>query len=43
MAQVSVPFLAGDPDAISKVPGREDINSLKHLAGSEKLQLLNLM
>lgn len=33
----------GDPDAISKVPGREDINSLKHLASSEKLQLLNLI
>ncbi|XP_024022304.1 translation initiation factor eIF-2B subunit delta [Morus notabilis] len=33
----------GDPDAISKVPGRVDLNSFDHLASSEKLQLLNLI
>lgn len=33
----------GDPDAISKVPGREDINYLDGCTNSEKLQLLNLI
>ncbi|XP_038685762.1 translation initiation factor eIF-2B subunit delta-like isoform X2 [Tripterygium wilfordii] len=33
----------GDPDAISKVYGRQDINVLDHWANSENLQLLNLM
>ncbi|KGN63792.1 translation initiation factor eIF-2B subunit delta [Cucumis sativus] len=33
----------GDPDAISKVPGRKDINHLENLAAKEQLQLLNLM
>ena len=41
MAQISVPFLSGDPDAIKKVPGREEV--LDGLASSEKLQFLNLM
>ncbi|KAJ9682943.1 hypothetical protein PVL29_018795 [Vitis rotundifolia] len=33
----------GDPDAISKVPGREEINYLDDWAKSENLQLLNLI
>ncbi|KAK4602206.1 hypothetical protein RGQ29_011308 [Quercus rubra] len=33
----------GDPDAISKVPGREDINYLDGCTNSENLQLLNLI
>ncbi|PWA62070.1 nagB/RpiA/CoA transferase-like superfamily protein [Artemisia annua] len=32
----------GDPDAISKVHGREEINYLKDIADNENLQLLNL-
>jgi translation initiation factor eIF-2B subunit delta len=36
-------FLAGDPDVISKVRGREDINLLDGSTDSENLQLLNLM
>lgn len=35
-------LLAGDPDSISKVPGREDINHLDGWDKSENLQLLNL-
>ncbi|XP_024955806.1 uncharacterized protein LOC102624327 isoform X1 [Citrus sinensis] len=33
----------GDPDSISKVPGREDINHLDGWDKSENLQLLNLI
>lgn len=33
----------GDPDAISKVPGRMDINFLDDLTNKDNLQLLNLM
>ncbi|KAL0450233.1 UNVERIFIED_CONTAM: Translation initiation factor eIF-2B subunit delta [Sesamum latifolium] len=33
----------GDPDAISKVSGRKEINTLDGWANSENLQLLNLM
>lgn len=36
----------GDPDAISKVPGRRDVNYLDNLdtlANKENLQLLNLL
>ncbi|KAL0332270.1 UNVERIFIED_CONTAM: Translation initiation factor eIF-2B subunit delta [Sesamum calycinum] len=33
----------GDPDAISKVSGRKEINTLDGWANSETLQLLNLM
>ncbi|KAI4346815.1 hypothetical protein L6164_007681 [Bauhinia variegata] len=33
----------GDPDAISKIPGREEINYLNGWANSENLQLLNLI
>ncbi|KAL4036116.1 hypothetical protein IC575_004840 [Cucumis melo] len=33
----------GDPDTISKVPERKDINYLDDLAAKEQLQLLNLM
>lgn len=36
-------LLAGDPDAISKVPGRLDVNYLDNWADKENLQLLNLM
>jgi translation initiation factor eIF-2B subunit delta len=43
MDQVSVSSLAGNPDAISKVPCREDINYLDGCTNSENLQLLNLM
>ncbi|KAJ6976353.1 hypothetical protein NC653_028462 [Populus alba x Populus x berolinensis] len=32
-----------DPDAISKVPGRKDINFLDDLTNKDNLQLLNLM
>ncbi|XP_076897883.1 uncharacterized protein LOC143551307 isoform X2 [Bidens hawaiensis] len=32
----------GDPDAISKVRGREEVNHLKDIANNENLQLLNL-
>ncbi|KAJ0526226.1 putative nagB/RpiA transferase, initiation factor 2B-like protein [Helianthus annuus] len=32
----------GDPDAISKVNGREEVNYLKDIADNESLQLLNL-
>ncbi|KAI3515105.1 hypothetical protein L1887_13855 [Cichorium endivia] len=32
----------GDPDAISKVHGREEINHLKDISNDENLQLLNL-
>ncbi|KAF9626084.1 hypothetical protein IFM89_030752 [Coptis chinensis] len=32
----------GDPDTISKVPGREDVNHLENWSDSETLQLLNL-
>jgi len=34
---------AGDPNAISKVPGRMDINFLDDLTNKDDLQLLNLM
>jgi translation initiation factor eIF-2B subunit delta len=37
------PFLAGDPDVISKVHGREDINFLDGSDNSAILLLLNLM
>lgn len=43
MDQVSVSSIAGDPDVISEVPGRDDINYLDGLTNSENLQLLNLM
>ncbi|KAL8161810.1 hypothetical protein V2J09_013299 [Rumex salicifolius] len=33
----------GDPDAISKVPGRRDVNYLYDCTNSENLQLLNLL
>lgn len=33
----------GDPDVISKVPGRADLGHLKNWADNENLQLLNLM
>ncbi|XP_077219581.1 uncharacterized protein LOC143853727 [Tasmannia lanceolata] len=33
----------GDPDAISKVPGRKDLNHLDNWADCENLQLLNLI
>ncbi|XP_023001799.1 translation initiation factor eIF-2B subunit delta-like isoform X1 [Cucurbita maxima] len=33
----------GDPDAISKVPGRKDVNYLDNLTAKEQLQCLNLM
>ncbi|XP_023515737.1 probable translation initiation factor eIF-2B subunit delta [Cucurbita pepo subsp. pepo] len=33
----------GDPDAISKVPERKDINYLDNMTAKEQLQLLNLM
>lgn len=33
----------GDPDVISKVQGREDVNYLDGWANTENLQLLNLM
>ncbi|KAG2714936.1 hypothetical protein I3843_03G055300 [Carya illinoinensis] len=33
----------GDPDVISEVPGRDDINYLDGLTNSENLQLLNLI
>ncbi|KAK9288925.1 hypothetical protein L1049_017396 [Liquidambar formosana] len=33
----------GDPDAISKVPGRMDVNYLDNWANKENLQLLNLI
>ncbi|XP_010265294.1 PREDICTED: translation initiation factor eIF-2B subunit delta-like [Nelumbo nucifera] len=33
----------GDPDAISKVPGRKDVNHLENWTNNENLQLLNLM
>jgi translation initiation factor eIF-2B subunit delta len=36
-------FLIGDPDAISKVSGRGDVNHLDAWADTENLQLLNLM
>lgn len=42
MVQVSFQYLAGDPDAISKVAGREDLNNFDGLDKSENLQLLNL-
>lgn len=42
IAQISVQFLAGDPDAIAKFPGREEIKSLNEWTNSENLQLLNL-
>ncbi|KAK9070175.1 hypothetical protein SSX86_010575 [Deinandra increscens subsp. villosa] len=32
----------GDPDAISKVHGRDEVNHLKDIADNENLQLLNL-
>lgn len=34
---------AGDPDAISKVPGRKELNHLDNWADNENLQLLNLV
>lgn len=40
--QMSIPFLAGDPDAISKVHAREDITYLDGWTNRENLQLLNL-
>ena len=43
MAQLAVPFFPGDPDAISKVPGAENINYLNECATRENLQILNLM
>ncbi|KAF5205379.1 Translation initiation factor eif-2b subunit delta [Thalictrum thalictroides] len=33
----------GDPDIISKVPGREDVNHLDEWSSNENLQLLNLI
>lgn len=33
----------GDPDAIAKVSGREDVNDLDKCASNENLQLLNLL
>ncbi|KAJ8623027.1 hypothetical protein MRB53_031556 [Persea americana] len=33
----------GDPDAISKVPGRKELNHLENWADNENLQLLNLV
>lgn len=33
---------AGDPDGISKVHGREEVNHLKEITDNENLQLLNL-
>ncbi|KAF8407869.1 hypothetical protein HHK36_007007 [Tetracentron sinense] len=33
----------GDPDAISRVPGRKDLNYLDNLANNENLLLLNLI
>ncbi|MBA0679317.1 hypothetical protein Goari_011092, partial [Gossypium aridum] len=41
--RVSVPSAAGNPDAISKVQGREEINYLDGLVNQENLQLLNLI
>lgn len=35
-------MIAGDPDAVSKVPGRKDINFLDGWANSENLRPLNL-
>jgi len=35
--------LTGDPDVISNVPGRMDVNHLNGWADIENLQLLNLM
>lgn len=43
MGHVSVLSLAGDPDILSEVPCREDINYLDGCTNSENLQLLNLM
>ena len=34
--------MAGDPDAILKVHGREEVNDLKDIANDENLQVLNL-
>lgn len=36
-------LLAGDPNAIVKVPGRMDVNYLENSVNKENLQLLNLM
>lgn len=36
-------FLTGDPDVISTVQSREDVNHLEAWANTENLQLLNLM
>lgn len=36
-------FLAGDPNVISKVPGRKDVNYLDEWMNKENLQLLNLL
>lgn len=35
-------YFSGDPDVISKVPGRKDLNHLDNRVGIENLQLLNL-
>lgn len=42
MALISVQFLAGDPEAIAKFPGREENKDLDEWTNSENLQLLNL-
>lgn len=42
MALISVQFLAGDPDAIAKIPNREESKSLDEWTNNENLQLLNL-
>jgi len=36
-------LLAGDPDAIARVPGRMDVNYLDNWASEDNLRLLNLM
>lgn len=35
-------IITGDPDAIARVSGKEDINYLNDWASSQNLQLLNL-
>ena len=40
---MSVPSVTGNPEAISKVHGREEINYLDGLVNGENLQLLNLV
>lgn len=36
-------LFSGDPEAIAKIHGRNDVNYLKDQMGKENLQLLNLM